>query len=137
MKPAPAPGLARLRLMLLKYETAAAALRATIALVDEDAHARRAARTAPVLLEAAALDHERRAKRPSSKRARRGQSTREMYARRAKSARLLASLDTKTPRPVRDTRGLAVLMQHGYIRRVEDGYLRTDKPFSVNSRTAS
>jgi hypothetical protein len=49
-------------------------------------------------------------------------------ARRLASARIIASLDTETPRAIKVP---SILIAHGYIAKKGNGYVRTNKPFTV------
>lgn len=61
----------------------------------------------------------------------RGGYTSKLRQQRAATAKLLARFSTEEPRPTAHAQQLAVMLRHGYLKRVEGGYLRTDKPFDV------
>jgi hypothetical protein len=127
---------AKIERLLAHHEQITAALRTTLGLLDEGAHETKQQRGSTVLADALALDAARRGKRgPYGKRkpsaeARR-QSKTDRREQRQRSANFLKLFDTDKPKRVPNSRGIAPLLLHGYLKRKGDGYVRTAREFSV------
>jgi len=65
-----------------------------------------------------------------------GQSTADIKRRRQVSARILAQFDKDKPKPttgVKGARGIGSLVRRGYLAKQGKGYIRTDKPYSLDA----
>lgn len=98
---------------------------------------------AGAIVTALQLDAERRAKTapakaPQASKAKShslGYGTRAAeQARRQKSIDFLATFDKVTPRAVKLKPGQSTLLQRGYLKRKDGGYVRTTKPFPLDPR---
>lgn len=136
----------RLIQALAYHENAAATLRAALALLDGAPHAKSARKATnghavPAMFEAAlAIDATRRgatAKKPGKAgKARSGApSSVKVRAQRQQTADRLAQFDRHIPRLLADVPGASgILVAKGYLETKGDGYVRTKKPFVVDTR---
>ena len=149
-----AQDLTRLRRLLAYFENGAASVRTTIAFLEHDPTAPRAARAVngngnghhPVMLDALALDAQRRSGKGTGKRGqdhgpRTGKSKARIHVQRTRSAEVLALFNTDTPKTAEQAgiggREIAPLSRRGYIKKKRDGYVRTSKPFHVDPKAAA
>lgn len=118
---------ARIVRLLQHHEAAAAALRTTLELVDGEA-AQAKARKPPynIINQALAIDATRRKgkrKQPTTKE--------ERLRQRQRTVAILDKYDRVTPRPIEIAgRSMGILVQHGYLVRKGDGYVRTVKTYT-------
>jgi hypothetical protein len=140
----------RLARLLTYHENAAAAIRATIALLQQQPDGRASNGHSPTMHAALSLDEERRAKKnaiqrewrkthpkkPQTGTTARGKGT---VAQRQRTADTLAHFDLKTPKlpgelPFKPTIG--ILVTTGYLKKDPKGggYLRTAKPYQVHPK---
>lgn len=118
--------------LLAYHDGIAAALRTTLAVLRGDAIDHRQHRAPAVLAAAVQLDAARRANAsPTKQRAPHGSLVSAIKARRQRTADMLAKFDTRTPRAPEpdDVRRLSVSIQHGFLKKVRGGYIRTAKAF--------
>jgi len=115
------------------HEQIAAAIRTTLALLDDAQTAKKAERVPAVLSDALALDATRRHKRKASS----SEESRKYYPaatrkQRKQSAALLAKVSTDTPTDAGRLLGKRVgsFVRRGYLLKVDGGYLRTAKAFT-------
>jgi hypothetical protein len=105
------------------HDGIATALRTTLQLLRGEAVDRKVETGPDVLTAAVRLDAQRRAPRAPA-----GTHTAMVNERRQKTAALLATMDLHKPTNP-GGRSLGVLIQHGFIKRKGDGYIRTAKDF--------
>jgi hypothetical protein len=104
------------------------ALQTTLGLLNGHADAERKERAPSILATAMELDMARRAAKPRAQPKPPGWHTQNVKRRRAETAKLLDRFDATTPSR-HPTRTLGVLIQHGFLKKKGDGYIRTAKPF--------
>jgi hypothetical protein len=116
----------KLEKLLAYHGGIADALRTTLALLRGDAVEHREHRAPDVLAAAVQLDAARRehTRGPNT-----GEHTAARHERRKKTAALLASYDLHKPTPPRGKGKTGVLIQHGFLKKVRGGYVRTTKEF--------
>ena len=131
----------RLVRLLARYDSAAAAIRTTLALLDGDAAQTKTEKAGDVLRQAIRIDTVRAGAdamivngngsgRPAPAKAKpSGAGAKAAKAKRRRTAALLDTFSTTTPRPNTEKRPLSVLLQHGYLTKKGDGYVRTAKQF--------
>lgn len=139
--------------LLAFHESAAAAIRMTIGLMNGHAKTAKTNGHASVLADALALDGARTAKTAkAAKRKKRGTLSKPndratVLAQRARTAKVLDAFSTKHPIPITDVAkdldsdarrmGIAPLITHGYLKRKRGGLIRTAKAFVVNPFAAA
>jgi len=115
----------KIEALLAHHDAAATALRTTLALLRGESIDKREHRAPDVLAAAVQIDAARRKyKTPDY------QGTAAVKARRQRTADLLSTFDLHKPKSSAGMhRQFGVLIQHGYVKKVRDGYVRTAKPF--------
>jgi hypothetical protein len=85
----------------------------------------------PFIIDIAAVTAQRSAKHvtPAEKPAAPPRPRSKKHERRAATANTLRAYSRTTPKPL--ARGLVIMVTHGYLKKSGDGYIRTDKPFTV------
>ena len=135
----------RLTRLLNFYEHAAAAIRTTMALMDQQPETsrngwggdRRSQSNGSIAKAALQIDAQRRAGTlPKKKHLRRD----EIRAQRERSAAVLAHFDPKEPKlpgefPI-NPKSIQPLVRWGFLKKKGPGYVRTAKPFHVDKRAA-
>jgi hypothetical protein len=137
----------RLDRLLAYHESAAEAIRTTIGLLNGSAKAAKTNGHNTVLAEALALDGDRAHKVKAKARAKKKKPHRPtgrdaIRVQRQRTAQVLDKFDLKTPRPVAEVAqelgvsskraGFSPLINHGYLKKKDDGYVRTAKPYVVD-----
>lgn len=131
-------GYYRLRQLLEHHQAIVDAVKTTLGLLNGAARTSSQARRETTIAQALATDESRRKGRPRRpRRPKPSAVTQHPYAAHRRDARhataaLLAKLDQVEPRPLTsdERRSVAPLMNHGYLRKKGDGYVRTAKVFT-------
>lgn len=126
--------------LLAFHESAAAAIRLTIELMNGQAKTAKTNGHSTVLAEAVALDGARAVKSRKSKK--KASSRADILAQRERTAKVLDAFDVKRPRSAAEvqqalgidsrTMGIAPLLHHRYLKKKRGGLVRTAKTYVLD-----
>src|SRR5688572_5843758 len=135
--------LAQLHKHLHHHEQIVTAIRTTLALPDDHASTKTAKRAPDVLAQALALDRQRKASsngsgprigRPPKNKQPSYWNHETVKERRKRTAAFLELFNATTPTPAPSKKGkggaLGIMIQHGFLKKKGDGYIRTGKVFT-------
>lgn len=126
----------RIVALIQEHEAALTALRTTLALLDGGRAESSAKRSGNTISQALAVEAARQAQNGNGHGNGQGKGHHKsaIMARRQHTGTLLAQFDRTEPRRVAGNTKLGVLIQHGYLAPKGDGWVRTDKAYSVDPR---
>jgi hypothetical protein len=120
--------VAQLEQLLAHHERLTVAIRTTLDELRGRQATRKQGRAANVLQQAVTLDLARVTATRTPRKKRKGAAIADKAAARRRTAALLASFDATLAKPGQ-SRSIAVLVRHGFLKKKGDGYVRTSRPF--------